>query len=265
MISWKWHYLEARPNNAPFRCTWANPTHCSIVWGFAGNLIGFWIQNECIAPEYDWTRSVYAGSQELVLHDAPKPLGKQVSYSNDSGKCQFIAWPHLRQFSHRHSIFLEPDPNWQVFSKAAYSEHIYYGSEFVAAKLAVQQIINVQLMLCYLGVPMFGKTFLFGDNKSAKKSGSIPHSRLKKRHNALSYHFVREAANLIQFSHIPDDSNPADILGDTWMSGRCWNPFSFMKGTLPKSWKRMTGNLIRSLPRLRRRRCKDLILIQWIN
>ena len=126
-------------------------------------------------------------------------------------------------------------------------------------------LINVQLMLCYLGVPMFGKTFLFGDNKSAKKSGSIPHSRLKKRHNALSYHFVREAANLIQFSHIPDDSNPADILGDTWMSGRCWNPFSFMKGTLPKSWKRMTGNLIRSLPRLRRRRCKDLILIQWIN
>ena len=64
-----------------------------------------------------------------------------------------------------------------------------YGSEFVAAKLAVQQIINIQLMLRYLGVPVFGKTFLFGDNESVVKNGSIPHSRLKKRHNALSYHF----------------------------------------------------------------------------
>ena len=49
-----------------------------------------------------------------------------------------------------------------------------YGSEFVAAKLAVQQIINIRLMLCYLGVPVFGKTFLFGDNELVVKSGSIP-------------------------------------------------------------------------------------------
>ena len=28
--------------------------------------------------EYDWTRTVYAGAQELIPHDAPEPLGKRV-------------------------------------------------------------------------------------------------------------------------------------------------------------------------------------------
>ena len=90
-----------------------------------------------------------------------------------------------------------------------------YGSEFVAAKLAVQQIVNLRLMLRYLGVPVAGKTFMFGDNESVVKSGSIPYSKLKKRHNALSYHFVRVAiaSGMVDFSHIiPGECNPADIL-----------------------------------------------------
>ena len=34
---------------------------------------------------------------------------------------------------------------------------------------------------------------MFGDNQSVITSSTIPHSRLSKRHNALSYHRVREA------------------------------------------------------------------------
>jgi hypothetical protein len=45
----------------------------------------------------------------------------------------------------------------------------------------------------YLGVPIKGKSHLFGDNTSVVTRASIPHSSLKKRHNALSFHRVHEA------------------------------------------------------------------------
>ena len=90
-------------------------------------------------------------------------------------------------------------------------------------------------MLRYLGVPVFGKTFLFSDNESVVKSGTIPHSRLKKRHNALSYHFVQEAiaARMVQFTHIPGDCNPADILSKHWGYLNVWpmlKPLLFYEG-----------------------------------
>jgi len=52
-------------------------------------------------------------------------------------------------------------------------------------------------------------------------------------------------------------------MGDAGMAGWWQNPFSFMKGTLPKSGKRMTGRLTRSLPL--RQRHKHLMLVLWIN
>ena len=42
-----------------------------------------------------------------------------------------------------------------------------YGSEFVAACIAIEQIIDHQMTLHYLGVPVGEKTFMFGDNKPA--------------------------------------------------------------------------------------------------
>ena len=55
---------------------------------------------------------------------------------------------------------------------------------------------------------------MFGDNKSVVTSLTIPHSRLGKRWNALSYHRVREAVagGWLRFEHIPGTENPADLL-----------------------------------------------------
>jgi hypothetical protein len=55
---------------------------------------------------------------------------------------------------------------------------------------------------------------MFGDNQSVIMSATIPHSRLNKRHNALSYHRVREAvaAKILRFFHVSGQDNPADIL-----------------------------------------------------
>jgi len=55
---------------------------------------------------------------------------------------------------------------------------------------------------------------MFGDNEAVWKSSTIPHSSLKKRHNALSFHRVREAiaAKIVAFFKIDSKYNPADML-----------------------------------------------------
>ena len=65
---------------------------------------------------------------------------------------------------------------------------------------------------------------MFGDSKAVLASSTLPHSQLKKRHNALSYHRVREAiaAGIYDFYHIEGAKNPADILSKHWGYSDVW-------------------------------------------
>jgi hypothetical protein len=93
-----------------------------------------------------------------------------------------------------------------------------YGSEFVAARLATEQIMDMRYTLRSLGAPTDGKAYVFGDNASVITSSNIPHSSLNKFHNMLlSYHSsVCEASiasnDILWFFHIPIKVNPADVL-----------------------------------------------------
>jgi hypothetical protein len=89
-----------------------------------------------------------------------------------------------------------------------------YGSEFVAARTATEQIMDLRYVLRMFGVPIDGPAWLFGDNESVVTSSTIPHSTLMKRHNALAYHRVREAiaAKVLHFLHMDGKQNPADVL-----------------------------------------------------
>ena len=93
-----------------------------------------------------------------------------------------------------------------------------YGSEFMAARTATEQIMEIRTTLRYLGVNLVGSTYMFGDNKTVVDSSSKPKSRLHKRHVILSYHRVREAiaAGIIKFIFINSELNPADILTKLW-------------------------------------------------
>jgi hypothetical protein len=55
---------------------------------------------------------------------------------------------------------------------------------------------------------------MFGDNKSVVTNSTMPQSQLSKRHNPLSYHWVREsiASGMVGFYHVDGDKNPADTL-----------------------------------------------------
>ena len=89
-----------------------------------------------------------------------------------------------------------------------------YGSEFSALRIAVEQVMSIRQDLRYLGVPVAGPSYLFCDNKAVVDSSVIPSYRLKKRHNILSWHTVRQAVacDIVRIVHIDSKNNPADIL-----------------------------------------------------
>ena len=97
-------------------------------------------------------------------------------------------------------------------------ETAIYGSEFVAAKTATEQIMNIRQTLRYLGAPIDAKSFLSGDNRSVVTSATLPHSTLTKRHNILVFHRVREAipAKLMAFYCIQCAYNLSDMLSKHW-------------------------------------------------
>jgi len=107
-----------------------------------------------------------------------------------------------------------------------------FGSQCVAACTATEQIIDLQLTACHLGVPIDVPSFMFGDNKSVINTASVSHSKLHKRHNALFYHWAHKAiaAGITRFHNIVGTTNPVDILSKHWGHSSIWEmlyPFMF--------------------------------------
>ena len=135
--------------------------------------------------------------------------------------------------------FVNQTPFDWYAKKQSTVETATYGSEMVAARTAVEQIIEHRNNLRYLGVPVIEKSFLFGDNESVVNGATTPTAKLNKRHNFLSFHRVREAmaAGYIKFHHIPGAINPADILSKHWAHQAVWSqlqPLMFFSGDTGK-------------------------------
>jgi hypothetical protein len=68
-----------------------------------------------------------------------------------------------------------------------------FGSKLVAARIATELIMEVCYMLRSLVVDLEGPPLMLGNNMSVILNTSVPSSVLKKKHNAIAYHRVREA------------------------------------------------------------------------
>jgi hypothetical protein len=183
---------------------------------------------------YDWEQSVYAGAEEEVPNDCPEPLGKEVVMTTFVDANLYHDMVNGRSVTGILHLFNKTVIDWYS-KKQATVETATYGSEFVAARTAVEQILDLRIELRYLGVPIKGNTVMFGDNESVVNSSSIPHARLHKRHTALSFHRVREAvaAGVIKFHHVRSATNPADILSKQWGYKQAWpllQPLLFWEG-----------------------------------
>jgi hypothetical protein len=93
-----------------------------------------------------------------------------------------------------------------------------YGSEFVADRICVEQVIELHNTLRFLGVLIKEKSYMFGDNKSVVDSFMQLNTKLHMYHFMLSFHRVREtiAKETLDFYFLPGDDNPAIILSIHW-------------------------------------------------
>ena len=130
---------------------------------------------------------------------------------------------------------LQLTPSHWYTKRQATVETATFGSEFMAARIATDQIIDLRYTLMYPGVPVRSKSYMFGDNKSVVDSASIPTSSLSKKSTLASCDRVREAiaAGYLQFNWKDGKSNPADILKKHWEFASIWpllKPLLFWKG-----------------------------------
>ena len=110
-----------------------------------------------------------------------------------------------------------------------------YRSKFVVAKQCAEQVRELQETLRMMGIPLEKSAWMLGDNSSVITSSTIPSSSLKKRHQALSYHYVRSniAHGLLKFCYVGSKENVADTCTKFLPFGEFWpliQPLLFWKG-----------------------------------
>jgi hypothetical protein len=88
-----------------------------------------------------------------------------------------------------------------------------------------ESIIDLRTYLRYLRIPIREYSYVFGDNKTVVDGATIPHAKLHKRHNALSFHCVREAmaSRFMKMFHLPGKCNPAHIMSKHWGYRQNWS------------------------------------------
>ena len=123
----------------------------------------------------------------------PEPLGRPVHVT-----C-FVDADHAGNLVTRrlHSgilILLQNAPILWYSRRQNTVETSSFGSEFVAMRIAKEMIVAIRYKLRMFGVPVVGPASLLCDNRGVVKNTSLPASVLSKRHNAINYHAVREAA-----------------------------------------------------------------------
>ena len=113
--------------------------------------------------EHDWSRSVYGNLKEIIPHDIPTPLGKYVTLTHyvDANLMHDIATG--RSVTGILHMVNKTPIDWYS-KKQATVETATYGSEFVAARTCVEQIIDLRNTLRYLGVPVREKSYMFREN-----------------------------------------------------------------------------------------------------
>lgn len=169
---------------------------------------------------HDWT-SQYHDAMEHLPPNMPEPRGAslEISFFCDAAHATDLA---TRRSTTGILIFCNGAPIKWYTKKQNTIETSTYGSEFVALRIAVEMIEALRYKLRMLGVPIFGPANGFCDNQSVVINSTWPDSTLKKKHNAISYHKVREciAAKVIRLAKESGVTNLADILTKTLSAPR---------------------------------------------
>ena len=103
--------------------------------------------------KYDWQRTIYSGAKEQIPHNILEPKGKHVTtttyvhanlHHDQVTGGAVIACLHI----------VNSTPCHLHTKRQSTVETATFGSEFVAARIATDQIIELSYTLMYLGVPV---------------------------------------------------------------------------------------------------------------
>jgi hypothetical protein len=133
----------------------------------------------------------YAGLEEEMPPSIPTPHGPTMRMrvyadSNHAGdlvnQCSWMGF----------IVFLNNAPIYWSSKKQGSCETSTFGSQFVAMKQATEYVHGLGFKLWMMGITVDDPDLIFGDNQSILANTTAPASTLKKKSNAIAYHFVRE-------------------------------------------------------------------------
>ena len=165
--------------------------------------------------KYDNWREFYPEAEEHIpdKREIPDPVGPMIRMTI------YKDADHAHEIVTRRSVtgillFINNTPVKFVTKRQKTVETSTYGSELVAAKQAVELILEYRYKLRMMGANMEESALMLGDNKSVVLNTTMPSSVLKKKHCTVSYHKIREmiACNVLRFTSISSEQNYADVL-----------------------------------------------------
>ena len=170
----------------------------------------------------DWSYSPYGyeGLTEILPEGMPTPHGPSMTIR------VYVDSDHAGDLITRRSrtgfiVFLNNSPIYWSSKKQGSCETSTFGSEFVAMKQATEYVRGLRFQLRMFGITVDEPAFVFGDNQSVLANTSAPASTLKKKSNAIAYHFVREgcARDEWRTAYINTHENVADLFTKPLPSG----------------------------------------------
>ena len=155
----------------------------------------------------------YPDAEEAIPDNAPTPRGKAIQIN------AFVNVDHAGNKMTRQShtgfiIFMNMAPGYWYSKRQNSVETSTYSSEMVALRIVAEKIIDLRYKLHMFGIPVDDYANIFCDNETVHKSTSIADSTLKKKHNSVAYHKIRECtvAGILVVHKEDTGSNLADIL-----------------------------------------------------
>jgi len=162
--------------------------------------------------EHDWER-MYPDAEEYIPDKAPKPKTRkvQITVHVDASHADCL---QTRRSVTGYLISIGKTPIQWYSKRQNTIESSSYGSELVAHRIADEALLGIRYKLRMMGIDFEHTSTVLCDNEAVVLNTQLPSSSLKKKHNAVAYHRIRElvAIGVIRTGHIRSNCNIVDVL-----------------------------------------------------
>ena len=167
--------------------------------------------DESIFKDCHWKDS-YVNAEEVIPPNAPKPRDKDFDLqakvdSDHAGDKETI--------QSRTYFLIFCNMSWidWLSKKQPKIETSVFGADFVVLKHVMEALRSIRCKLQMMGVPLYGCSYVYGDNMSIIHNTQRPESTQRKKPNSIWYHSVRESVAMVETKtvHISTHDNGSDL------------------------------------------------------